>query len=303
MRTAYNLTHDLDILDIDLRQLTGYDERYNAHTKNLPSFKRSINLLNRLIIFSKDYPQLTDAERIDKIFKFTIGQRTTLMLSLRKFIFGDKFQCIVKCNHCKSDLSLDISIDTILQLDKKNNNADTDIQTKHDLKIDNFSIKIRPLNGYDQENLFYSSIIVKNENSFSDEEDSNNTINKNNEKSQIKTLTGLAKSSIVYSEPSISEQENLPLNIISAISQKLEQIDPISNLTFNLICYNCNHHFQTSFYAEEFILDEIDIRYPQLEWEIHWIAFNYHWSEKEILSLPINHRKKYIELINKTLSE
>ena len=60
MRTAYNLTHDLDILDIDLRQLTGYDEKYNAHTKNLPSFKRSINLLNRLIIFSKDYPQLTD---------------------------------------------------------------------------------------------------------------------------------------------------------------------------------------------------------------------------------------------------
>ena len=32
-----------------------------------------------------------------------------------------------------------------------------------------------------------------------------------------------------------------------------------------------------------------------------WLAFNYHWSEDAILSLPIKKRKRYIELINTTL--
>ena len=115
------------------------------------------------------------------------------MLYLSKFIFGDKFQCIVKCNHCKSDLSLDISIDTILQLDKKNINADTDIQTKHELKIDNFSMKIRPLNGYDQESLFSTSIDSDNSENYSDENGYNPDINNNNEEDPNQNFIQISK--------------------------------------------------------------------------------------------------------------
>ena len=35
------------------------------------------------------------------------------------------------------------------------------------------------------------------------------------------------------------------------------------------------------------------------EYEVHIIAYVYHWEENTILSLPIKKRKRYVELINK----
>ena len=53
---------------------------------------------------------------------------------------------------------------------------------------------------------------------------------------------------------------------------------------------------------EDFIFHEISAREQEFEQEVHWMAFNYHWSENTILSLPIKKRKRYVELINRTLS-
>lgn len=302
MTKASNLIFDFNIPGINFRQLTGYDERYIAETKNLPSFKRSVYLLNRLMIFPMDYSGLTNSERIDKIFRFTIGQRSSLMLYLRQLIFGDNFQCVADCPECKSEMSLDLSINKILQL----NENSAELKTQYDLRIDKFSMQIRPLNGYDQETLV--TFQLKKKDKKPDVDKKNNDIyNENdslyNDDRRYESLSKLAKLCIITSEPLISAYDELSVDIISAISEKLEQIEPISNIILNLTCYKCNHSLQTPFYVEDFILHEIDLRKPQLEWEIHWIAFNYHWSEKEILSLSLNQRKNYIELINKTLSE
>jgi len=293
--TTYNLIHKFGIspFQTNFRDFTGHDEKHISLTKNLPSFKRSIYLLNRLIKFPKDYSHLTDSERIDKIFNFSIGYRSSLTLYLRQLLFGDTLQCLVNCPDCKSEMSLDLLISTILQL----NPSFTKLQTLQEIKVDNFMLQIRPLNGHDQETLF--SFNIQKEDPKTDIENGNDI----DENSRFENLSKLAKLCIVKSDPPIDEHDKLSANVISAISDKVEQMDPISNIILSLTCYKCKHHFQTPFYAEEYVLHEIDLRGHQLEWEIHWIAFNYHWSEKEILSLSMKQRKNYIELINKTLSD
>ena len=65
-------------------------------------------------------------------------------------------------------------------------------------------------------------------------------------------------------------------------------------------CPDCNELFEIPFFAEDFIFEEISARKRQLEYEIHCLAFYYHWSESDILSLPLKRRRKYVELINRS---
>jgi hypothetical protein len=50
------------------------------------------------------------------------------------------------------------------------------------------------------------------------------------------------------------------------------------------------------------MLEEMSHRGKLLHEEVHCIAFNYHWSEASILSLPHSSRKKYVSLIERTLA-
>jgi len=36
--------------------------------------------------------------------------------------------------------------------------------------------------------------------------------------------------------------------------------------------------------------------------DIHFLAFHYHWSEKEIMEMPLSKRKKYVNLLRTELA-
>ncbi|HEX2521381.1 MAG TPA: hypothetical protein VHP35_04585, partial [Terriglobia bacterium] len=112
----------------------------------------------------------------------------------------------------------------------------------------------------------------------------------------------LARACIVRSEPTLPENNNLPESLLEAVSLRLEEIDPLSDIKLHLLCPECGHSFQASLSAEEFVLGELGMRGDQLEREVHWLAFHYHWTEGEILSLPTAKRKRYVELVNATLA-
>ena len=75
----------------------------------------------------------------------------------------------------------------------------------------------------------------------------------------------------------------------------------MSDILLTLICPSCNASFKIPFIVEDFFFKEIKSRKNNLEFEVHWLALNYHWSESEILSLPIPKRKRYVELVNNTI--
>ena len=81
-----------------------------------------------------------------------------------------------------------------------------------------------------------------------------------------------------------------------------EALDPLANISLNMVCPVCNYSFKMPFFVEQFLFQELMTRQLQLDQEIHWLAFYYHWHENEILSLPITRRKRYVELIADELS-
>ncbi|MDH3657585.1 MAG: hypothetical protein OEM77_05560 [Nitrosopumilus sp.] len=258
---------------VKLRELNGFDEQFLESIKNeLPAFLQTTELLKKTTLFESEMTKIQK----DELFKtLTIGDRICLLLNLRKITFGNSLSCIMTCDSCKEKASFELDIDSLLNLGTKQ------IKTENYLiHTKNFSLKIRPLTVLDQESIL----------SYSD---------KRNFKE--KPTDQLIRSCIVSSKPNLSDS-SLPQEIIDAVNPKLNEIDPMADIILDLKCPACDHSLQTPFEIENFVLREIYSQISSLEKEIHWLAFNYNWSEKNILNLPIQKRHRYIELINETLS-
>jgi hypothetical protein len=265
------------IREVELRQLNGYDERYISETRDLPSFIRATRILERVVTLGQ-----TDCDIGETLRKLTIGDRIDLLLHLRMLTFDDMLPCVLVCQACSESMSLDLSISGLLEQSEIPQSP----SGEYALNIDNLFLRLRPVTGGDQELLFYSDSIP-------DDNHNNNSQYKNNRAEQ------LVRSCVISCYPPLSDE--LSEVFISTLSSKLDEIDPHADLDLEFRCPSCQDHSKVAFDVEEYIFHELDSLQEQLEREVHWIAFNYHWSEDAILSLTVRKRKKYVGLINKTL--
>jgi hypothetical protein len=270
----------------EIRQLDGYDEQYLQEIWNYPLPFRITALLERVIINFENViiggvNQNSNDDYYHNIRELirhlTVGDRVALMLHLRRLTFGDKIQCTIVCPACKEAMSLDTPASNLIQPPILQPKSEYIVNTDN-----NFVLTLRPITGADQESLF-----EKKDDDLDDLQSHNQT-------------EMLIRSCITSSDPPLPD--NLTDDFLGMASSKLEELDPQANLIFDICCPVCQHSFQASFNTEDYIFQEIYANHKQLEREVHWLAFNYHWSEDSILSLPIKKRKRYVELINKTLS-
>jgi hypothetical protein len=261
---------------VNLRQLTGYDEEFLYEMDRMmirhPDFLKTISLLKRIVTL-EDLDGKISANTPDIgiiLQNMDIGDRNMLLLSFRSLMSGDKLQCVTTCPKCTERMSVDCSTQSILKAEMP------EPQTVYTVAVGNFIMKLRPITGVDEE-----AIILENY-------------------PRSKRAEYLVRSCIISSDPPLGNEE-LSDELINNISSKLSEIDPLADIIFELTCPSCQHVFETPFAVEDFILQEFRSNYSQLEFEVNWLALNYHWSEQIILSLPIKKRKKYINLINRTL--
>lgn len=252
------------IHSVKMRQFNGYDEEYLADSWSLPIPIRTTEFLGRIVMFER--VQKSDNREIIK--RLTVGDRVALILHTRRLIFGDKLECVLICPDCKEEMSFTLSVNGLLQP------VMLEPQSEYAVKAGSYDIKIRPVTGADLEALF--------------------------EDDEPRNAERIIRSCITSSDPLLPEK--LTDDFMVLVSSKLSELDPQADLILELSCPYCEHSFQNTFDAEYFLFQEVKMRQNQLEQEVHWLAFNYHWSEDEILSLPITKRKRYVELINRTLS-
>jgi hypothetical protein len=198
-----------------------------------------------------------------------IGDRAFLLLAARRLMLGDRMRCIINCPRCKNNMSVDFSISDLLDQNYP------EPKESYDFRVCGFVVRLRPLTTTDQDAL---------------------AVAREDRHAMVRML---ARACIVQSQPTLPEE--LPDDLLEAVGEKLGEIDPLSDVMLTPSCPECGHRFHASLPVEEFVLREL-VPGPQLEREVHWLAFHYHWTEKEILSLPAAKRKRYVELINATLA-
>jgi hypothetical protein len=250
------------IKHVRLRRLVGHDERLLGEISDMPPHMRVLAFLERVASFK-------EGESATLLRKLSIGDRVALMLHVRRLELGDNLDCTVCCPNCGNAMSIVLSVPKLLDMTHPAPCAD------YSLVAGGFYLQVKPLTAQDQD-------LILNAKEGDDDDDH--------------VIQRMARSCILNSD--IPLPEKLSNEVIDALGKRLEQIDPLSDIMLDFSCLECTDKLHISFNVEDFILQELGISRRDIESEVHWLALHYHWSENEILSLPMQRRRKYISLIN-----
>lgn len=268
MQTIVMLQHALKVggtrvQSVRLRDINGHDERRLAEVRStVPAFLQSAELLKRVAEFDR-LPEGLSHEAVDRL---SVGDRVLLMLHLRRQVLGDAMHCTLDCPKCGEKMSLNISVGTLI-------GQRAHVKASTSVAVGDLFMEVRAATHLDQKLLL----------------------------NDAEGVQAFAKSCIVFCKPPLPPGAAKEA-VVTAVDQKLKEIDPLADIVLELKCPECGHGFAAPFDPEAFFLEEIAMRSRQLDWEVHWLAFNYHWSEESILLLTAGKRRRYIELINDSLS-
>jgi hypothetical protein len=86
------------------------------------------------------------------------------------------------------------------------------------------------------------------------------------------------------------------------IEGHMARVAPAVELDLDGVCPECDEPFETAFDLTAFFAAEMQNNLRSLESAVHLLAFHYHWSEGEILSLTRRKRQRYVEMVEEELS-
>jgi hypothetical protein len=220
--------------------------------------------------------------------RLLIADRQYLLLKLRELTFGGRIQGTLACPwpQCRAKVDIDFSIDDVpverchdiaaqyrLQL------SDTDGAVRDEPDT---SVVFRLPNGGDQEALV--GILARN---------------------PAEALSALLRRCILSMPARPSDDgtgagdaiEQLTARSRLEIEQAMEQFAPRIDLDMDLTCPECGRAFTTPFDLQDFFFGELRTSSDLLYRQVHYLAYHYHWSEREILELPRGKRLAYIDVL------
>jgi hypothetical protein len=262
----------------ELRPLTGREEELLATTSTaLPSAALVTRVLSRCVLRIGDMSPVTETVVRDLL----IGDRQYLLLQLRALTFGEQIQATLACPwpDCGKRVDIDFSLTAIpvktvevqslsytITLPSENEEADAERR-----------VQFRLPNGGDQETV--SPLLAQNE------------------AEALTVLLHRCIQSVDQQPPSLELIRNLSSSARLAIEQQMETLAPGIELTMETQCPECGREFTAPFDLQDFFFGEFRTSLDLLRREIHYLAFHYHWSENDILSMTRDKRRSYIEIL------
>lgn len=81
------------------------------------------------------------------------------------------------------------------------------------------------------------------------------------------------------------------------IEREMTRVAPKIELNMDVRCPECARLFTAPFDLQDFFFGEMRISRDLLYREVHYLAYHYHWSEREIMEMPKDRRRHYIEIL------
>jgi len=89
----------------------------------------------------------------------------------------------------------------------------------------------------------------------------------------------------------------LPADVIHALAARMDEVDPLANVSLPLTCPVCGHQWEVVFDIISFFWSEISAWAQRMLREVHILASAYGWREADILAMSAWRRQKYLELV------
>jgi len=218
--------------------------------------------------------------------KLIVADRQFLLIKLRQITFGEHVQGTIRCPlpDCGKKVDIDFSIND-LQITESEDRGPTyklklsaEAAFKNDDGKEYRDIVFRLPNGEDQE--IISPLISQDESH-----------------ALLMLLERCIQSIGPHGDPDAELIRKLSPAAFTEIENAMETVSPRVDLSMTAICPECNREFDVPFDLESFFLNELRTSMDLLSREVHYLAYHYHWSERDIMNMSRQKRHKYIEIL------
>lgn len=255
--------------EIVLIPLSGRDEELLTKY-NYPSAELVTELITCCVLRLGEIQPVTH----EMAASLLVADREFILLMLRRATFGDKVESTLPCPwpDCGKNIDIDFNISSIpiTRLDT--------VLPVYEAEILSHQVLYRLPNGTDQE--FIANSVKTNE----------------------ANVTSLLLQRCILQidntlSPTLEDIQCLHADIRLEVEKSLEARAPNLDLTMELDCPECSRTFIAPFELQDFFFSEVKTNIDLLYREIHYLAFHYHWSESEIMQMPRERRRRYIQVL------
>lgn len=210
-----------------------------------------------LTLLAAAYPELRRNELAD----LTIGERDARLLRLRIFMFGRSAIGTSECPQCGEQVEFSLDTHTLAGTGEL-------AETAREIEVDGTCVRFRLPTSRDL------AEVVTAPDHFSG-------------------VRRLIERCVI--EPRLPNE--VSDKVVEALSDAMAKADPQAEIIISLGCPNCGKHWELLFDIAHFFWNEIAAQAQRLVYEIDALARAYGWTEREILGLPAQRRRTYLEML------
>jgi len=256
----------------------------NGHVEYLLGYRETSTSAATLVteLLTHSVKRIGSLTNIDAslIRELLVDDRDFLVIKLRMLTFGKKVNCVLRCPDTACDKLMDLTLNLDDMLDRKPVNQRYFTMQLSGVQEDETprAIEFCLPTGGDQEACVALSSVA--------------------EDAAVEALLARCIRRIdectTVDAPAIRELGPVAQREIEA---RMSKLGASAEIEIEASCPECNHPFNSRLDMVTFFLDELKSGFRTLENDIHSLAWHYHWSEQEILSLPRPRRKRYVALL------
>jgi hypothetical protein len=91
---------------------------------------------------------------------------------------------------------------------------------------------------------------------------------------------------------------SLPDEVLDAVSQRMEALDPAAAISFAVVCPDCGARWNAPLDVGRLLWEKVQISAERLLLDVDALARAYGWTEREILSLSPGRRAAYLQIVS-----
>ena len=205
------------------------------------------------------------AEAGESARSLTVGDREALLLHLRRLTFGEKIECVVTCPGCGEPHDVELFVADLLVPPDDEHGPVLELETA---ARNGGSLRFRLPTGGDQETAAARAATIG-----------------------VDGAAGLLLRDCLESAAVDVD------GVAEALEAAMASHDPQAEIALELACVRCGRACSILFDAGDFLFRELTRDGDALDRDVHELALHYHWSEAEILALPVERRLRYLELL------
>jgi hypothetical protein len=201
------------------------------------------------------------AARPAAISDWTIGRRDALLLEVHAALFGDVIELVTACPACAEELELSVAVEDV-------RSPHGDARAAHELvdSVTRARVTFR---------LPSSADLLA-----------------------VSEIDDIAAARQALAQRCVLGDAVLPENVVAALAASVAELDPQADVQLALVCAACGHSWTVPLDVAEHVWQRLDARARTLVAEVAALAGAFGWTEAEILGLPADRRRLYLDLVD-----